>query len=103
MERETVTCMDEKKAIRSFLGDRPDSGQWREWRKTLEERLKRLLADRDAAAPEAQPGFEARVAELRRQIVALEKEEMVTEFIEDSVRVTLAMGSVVDGAQEDAD
>jgi hypothetical protein len=103
LERETITRMNEKKAIRSFLGDRPDSGQWREWRKTLEERLKHLLAERDAAAPEKQHGFDARAAELRRQIVALEQEEMVTEFIEDSVRVTLAMGSVVDGEQEDPD
>ena len=95
--------MDEKKAIRSFIGNRPDAGQWREWRKTLEERLKRLLAERESADPEEQPRFDARVAELRRQIVALEQEEMVTEFIEDSVRVTLAMGSVVDGEQEDAD
>jgi hypothetical protein len=95
--------MDEKKAIRRFLGDRPDSEQWREWRNALEDRLKRLLAEREAAAPEEQPHLDARAAELRRQIVALEQEEMVTEFIEDSVRVTLAMGSVVDGEQEDAD
>jgi hypothetical protein len=95
--------MDEQKAIRSFLGDRPDSGQWREWRQSLEERLKRLLAERESAAPEERSRFDARVAELRRQIVALQQEEMVTEFIEDSVRVTLAMGSVVDGEQEDAD
>ena len=95
--------MDEQKAIRSFLGDRPDSGQWREWRKTLEERLKRLLAEREALPPEEQPRLDARAAELRRQIAAMEQEELVTEFIEDSVRVTLAMGSVVDGEQEDAD
>jgi len=95
--------MDEQKAIRSFLGDRPDSGQWREWRKTLEERLKRLLAEREGLPPEEQPRLDARAAELRRQIAAMEQEELVTEFIEDSVRVTLAMGSVVDGEQEDAD
>jgi hypothetical protein len=95
--------MDEQKAIRSFLGDRPDAEQWREWRKMLEERLKRLLATSAAASPEERAQIEARAAELRRQIAALEQEEMVTEFVEDSVRVTLAMGSVVDGEQEDAD
>jgi hypothetical protein len=95
--------MDEQKAIRGFLGDRPDSGQLREWRKTLEERLKRVLADQEAAPAEDVARWDARAAELRRQIAALEQEELVTEFVEDSVRVTLAMGSVVDGEQEDAD
>jgi hypothetical protein len=95
--------MDEQKAIRSFLGERPDSEQLREWRKTLEERLKRLLADQESLPAGERARIETRASELRRQIAALEQEELVTEFIEDSVRVTLAMGSVVDGEQEDAD
>jgi hypothetical protein len=95
--------MDEKTAIRDFLGDRPDAEQWREWRTTLEERLKRLTAEHAAAPPEAKARLESRIAELRTQITALEQEELITEFVEDSVRVTLAMGSVVDGKQEDAD
>jgi hypothetical protein len=95
--------MEEQKAIRGFLGDRPDAAQLREWRETLQERLRRLVAARAAAPPEEQAPLDPRIAELRRQIAALEQEEMITEFVEDSVRVTLAMGSVVDGEREDAD
>ncbi len=98
-----VAVMDEDKAIREFLGERPDAAQWRQWRETLEERLRRLLAARAGAPSEAQAELAGRIAELRNQIAALEQEELITEFIEDSVRVTLAMGSVVDGELEDAD
>ena len=95
--------MDEQEAIRKFLGERPEAAQWRAWRQTLEERLRRLRADRAAAAPEAQAALDAQIRELMTQIAALEREELVTEFIEDSVRATLAMGAVADGEVEDLD
>ena len=100
---DTARTMNEQKAIREFLGERPDAAQLREWRTTLQERLKRMLSGRDAAGPEAKATWDGRIAELRRQIAALEQEELVTEFVEDSVRATLAMGSLVDGEQENAD
>ena len=34
---------------------------------------------------------------MKRQIAALEQEQMITEFVEDLVRVTLAMGSINEG------
>jgi hypothetical protein len=33
---------------------------------------------------------------MERQIAALEQDEMITEFVEDSVRVTLAMGGLAE-------
>jgi hypothetical protein len=94
--------MDEKKAVRDFLGERPDAAQWRQWRETLVERLRRLRAQQAAAPAEARPELDARIAELKKQIAALEQEELVTEFIEDSVRVTLAMGSAAGDELEDS-
>ena len=49
------------------------------------------------AAPAQAASLKSRLTELERQIAALEQEELITEFVEDSVRVTLAMGSVSEG------
>ncbi|MFN3650562.1 MAG: hypothetical protein ACK47B_13375 [Armatimonadota bacterium] len=85
--------MDEQRAIQEFLGDRPRSDQLSEWRETLEQRLQALEADAKEAGPGA-GALQAKLAQLRKQVVALREEEAVTRYVEDSVRVTLAMGSV---------
>ena len=68
---------EEQAAVEQFLGENPSSAQLRQWRETLR----------------------ARLAEMDRQIAALEREELITEFVEDSVRVTLAMGSIAEGQE----
>jgi len=85
---------EEDTAIEEFLGDQPSSTQLRQWRETLVARATRLREELKSADREQQPGLRARLKELDRQIAALEQEELVTEFVEDSVRVTLAMGSI---------
>jgi hypothetical protein len=87
--------MDEQEAIRDFLGERPDSGQLRDWREALQERLAGLRQERDQRGdPSGRLGN--KIEQLKRQIAALRDEEAVTEFVEDSVRVTLAMGQVAE-------
>jgi hypothetical protein len=88
---------EEQVVVEQFLGDNPSAAQLRQWRETLLARAKRLRRDLKAAAPEQAPALRARLAEMDRQISALEREEMITEFVEDSVRVTLAMGSIAEG------
>jgi cell division protein FtsB len=88
---------DEQSAIDQFLGDQPSSAQLRQWRETLLTRSRRLRQELKAAKPEEAARLRARLAELERQIAALEQEELITEFVEDSVRVTLAMGSIAEG------
>jgi hypothetical protein len=83
-------------AIEEFLGDQPSSAQLRSWRETLLARAKRLREELKNADREQQSALRVRLKELDRQIAALEQEELVTEFVEDSVRVTLAMGSIAD-------
>jgi hypothetical protein len=92
--------MKDEQAIQQFLGDRPRAEEWARMRRTLQDRMQRLQAEREAAAPDARAALDARLKTLAEQIAALEQEELVTQFVEDSVRVTLAMGSVVD---EDAE
>jgi len=88
--------MQEEQAIEQFLGDQPRSEEWARMRHTLLERLRRVTEERDSLPPEQRAGLDARIKSMREQIAVLEREELVTRFVEDSVRVTLAMGSAVD-------
>ena len=87
--------MSEEEAIRDFLGERPDSAQLTDWRTTLEERLAALQEEQKRAGG-ANPALGKKIDQLRKQIAALREEEAVTQFVEDSVRVTLAMGQIAD-------
>jgi hypothetical protein len=88
--------MNEEEAVRQFLGERPGAGELAEWRETLETRLRHLEAERERAGGGAAAALNAKIQQLRRQIEALREEEAITQFVEDSVRVTLAMGTVAD-------
>ena len=88
---------EEQAAIEQFLEGKPSSAQFREWRETLVTRSRRLRQELKDADPARAPQLRARLAEMDRQIAVLEQEELITEFVEDSVRVTLAMGSVAEG------
>jgi len=88
--------MDEQAAIDQFLGDKPSSAQLRQWRETLLIRVRRLRRELKEAEPLQAASLRARLAEMERQIAALEQDEMITEFVEDSVRVTLAMGGLAE-------
>jgi hypothetical protein len=92
--------MEEEQAIEQFLGDRPRAEEWARLRRTLADRLKRLSEEHDALPPDQRASLDARLKALREQVAALEREELITRFVEDSVRVTLAMGSAVDEGPE---
>ena len=88
---------EEQAAVEQFLGGKPSSVQLRQWRETLLARSRRLRQELKEAGPEQAAALRARLTEMSRQIAALEQEELITEFVEDSVRVTLAMGSIAEG------
>jgi hypothetical protein len=92
--------MEEEQAIEQFLGDQPRAEEWARLRRTLAERLQRLTEERDALPADQRASLDGRLKALREQVAALEREELITRFVEDSVRVTLAMGSVVDDEPE---
>jgi hypothetical protein len=87
--------MEEQEAIRDFMGDRPDSTQLRDWRETLQQRLAGMEQEKaQTGDPSGRLG--SKIQQLKKQIAALSEEEAVTEFVEDSVRATLAMGRIAD-------
>jgi len=91
---------NEEEAVRDFLGERPGAEELTEWRSTLETRLKSLEAERDKGGTPA-PRLVQKIAQLQKQIAALRQEEAITQFVEDSVRATLAMGVTGTAAEFD--
>jgi hypothetical protein len=98
-----MTNSAEQETVQQFLGDRPNAEQIRHWRASLEQRLAALKREQGRADAAAAATLGGKIDQLRKQIEALRQEEAVTGFVEDSVRVTLAMGSVVDAAGEELD
>lgn len=96
-----IGLMNEEEAIKDFLGDRPDSQQLNDWRVTLEQRLAALQEEQQRAGG-ANPALRSKIEQLKKQVAALREEEAVTQFVEDSVRVTLAMGQVADPIDEES-
>ena len=84
-----------ERVIQDFLGNNPRAAEWRALRQALSERL---LALRRLRRQEAEAGADStrlhaldlQIAAADRQVAALETEEAVSQFVEDSIMVTLA-------------
>lgn len=91
--------------IEEFLEGQPRAETWRSLRETLAVRLADTRAERDALPADAarRAGLERKIAELRTQVAALAQEEAVTQFVEESVRATLARPLASPGDDPDDD
>ena len=77
--------------LEEFLGDAPRATEWRELREALRGRLRAMLRSRETETdPAASAPLEAQIAALRKQVAALETEEVVAQFVEDSIKASLA-------------
>lgn len=88
---------DNDRVIEEFLGDTPRATQWRTLRRSLAERLRglrqaRLLEAQAEPGPDSETGgrLDKEIAALERQVAALETEEVVAEFVENSLHASLA-------------
>lgn len=88
--------MHEQEAIHDFLGERPGSDELRDWLATLEHRLSAMKEERKTAFPDGVRALNKKIAQLQKQVDALREEAAITQFVEDSVRATLAMGASTD-------
>ncbi|MCS6829225.1 MAG: hypothetical protein RMM08_08475 [Armatimonadota bacterium] len=73
---------DVERVIEEFLDGKPRAAALRELRQALELKLRRL--EDDPSTPPEQ------LQELREQVRVLYEEELITQFVEDSIRVTLS-------------
>lgn len=77
--------------LEEFLGDTPRAAEWRALRQALRDRRRGLRGQRAGETdPAAQAALDAQIAALTRQIGTLETEEVVAQFVEDSVLASLA-------------
>jgi hypothetical protein len=84
-----------ERAIEDFLGDSPRAAQWRALRQALSERLaaqrrEYLQKAESGAEPGRLRSLKAQIASMERQLTALETEDAVSQFVEDSIKVTVA-------------
>jgi hypothetical protein len=78
-----------ERAIDEALAGRPRAEELAEMIAALEVRRETFQRERDAAAPAERETWEARMREAERQIEVLREEQAITEFVENSVRVTV--------------
>jgi len=80
-----------EQAIDEVLEGRPRSRELAEMIAALEARRETFQRERDAATDEAsRREWAARLREAEKQIEILREEQAITEFVENSVRVTLS-------------
>jgi hypothetical protein len=94
MDQEPESIVDE------FMGDNLRVSELRELQDALRARLDALLKERDAGG-ETRPVVDREIATARRHLAALQQEEIVSAFVESSVRATLARPAVADSDRDD--
>lgn len=88
--------------LEEFLGDTPRATEWRALRGALRERLKAMLRSRDTETDFlALAALEPQIAALRKQVAALETEEVVAQFVEDSIKASLARAPAYGSLEEE--
>ncbi len=91
---------DEDQVIEKFLGVHPRASDVRAMRIALVERRKTMRREQAQASDERERTLlGAKIAELNRQIAVMREEEAITQFVENSVRVTLYKPEVDDGEE----
>ena len=84
----------EEQAIAEVLGDNPRAQELHAMRLALEQRREGMRRERERAPDKGeQTRLHAKIQELNKQIEALRQEEGITQFVENSVRVTLHQAS----------
>ena len=94
---------EEEKIIDDFMGDNGRANEWRAMRESLQARLLALKSERASSTiPDAIVSLDRRISQIAEQVRALEMEEVVSQFVEDSVRVTLrgSVGRALDDEDE---
>ncbi len=79
-----------EETIHEFLGGGPRSEEWRIWRDTLERRLAEMSRERQKSDdPAEQETLDQRIAVAEEQIDALATEEIISEFVESEIHLSM--------------
>jgi hypothetical protein len=84
-----------ERIVEEFLGENPRAGEWRALRQALEDRLIGLRRQRQRESAEgADEGrlasLDTQMTALDRQVATLETEEAIAQFVEDSIKYSIA-------------
>jgi hypothetical protein len=79
-----------EEVVSDFLQGGPKSEEWRLWREALERRRSALRQERADLKEGADPGaLDEKIEEIEEQINALATEEIISEFVESEVDISL--------------
>jgi polyhydroxyalkanoate synthesis regulator phasin len=81
---------DTEHLIDAVLEGAPRADVWQSLRQTLEARLSDVRLELTTAPESRGAALRKKVRELEQQVAALHQEEVITRFVEDSVRATVA-------------
>lgn len=88
-QEETELSLEDQ-AIADVLGENPRARELEGMRIALQQRRDAMRRDyKQTTDKAAQTRLQAKIQELNKQIAALRQEEQITQFVENSVRVTL--------------
>ncbi|MBV9850810.1 MAG: hypothetical protein JO250_14140 [Armatimonadetes bacterium] len=101
-----MTQHNTERIIEEFLGGNPRATEWRALRQALEGRLISLRRQRQREAEDGAPearlaSLDAQITALDRQVATLETEEAVAQFVEDSIKYTVAQSDLEAGLEEE--
>ncbi len=84
------SLLDEEALIDTFLGENARAMELRVLRKTLENRRNVFLRELESAKDDKErERIQSKIKEMSKQIQVLGEEEMISDFVERSVRMTL--------------
>lgn len=85
----------DEEVIDEFLGENPRARELRLMRAALQQRMAVFQKERDKTQDEREKTtLSNKIRDLEKQIEALRREEAITEFVENSVRVTLTKSAL---------
>lgn len=91
---------DTEAVIDDFFGENTRAADLRAMRQALHERLQVLVRERASETDaDRAKALDTQIRTARRQVEALATEEVVAQFVEDSVRVTLAKSAPEDDGE----
>lgn len=90
MEPEEI---NEDKFLDEFMGENGRAAEWKALRESLSNRLKALRDERATTTlPDAIASLDKKIASIADQVAVLETEEIISEFIEGTVKSAIARG-----------
>lgn len=93
---------DANQVIEDFLSGDPRAKELQEMTDSLEARFQCMKKDLEflPEGSEEKESMQESLKEMKKQIMVLRREQMITQFVEDSVKISLNANGLLNGAED---